>query len=313
VWLKDCVRAEVEGSDIDSSMASPVVGSTRTSIVSIRASPILWPRESLDGSPNLRPREIAVRCGHAKLPPPNLRPPAAEAFTAWAGAAVSTGEDPLQGNSSAVQRQLPTLISWRDSITGAVVSTGDHPVESHQVGEESVPDAVAGLMPSPLGSGVLADAEPEDSIPELQQAENAAEILFSHANSTKSAHVQEAMRCLSAAHKALGNNLHDNNAEITDLHARLDRTSQLRVDDLEKQRKFHEAETATLLNQLAAQQNILEGCGGKCVLCLDGSTSHASVPCGHLAFCGVCAAERPSPICPVCRQPSQCIIRIFKP
>merc|ERR1719331_2489616 len=67
------------------------------------------------------------------------------------------------------------------------------------------------------------ESEPEADFPELQQAENAAAILFSHVNPMKSAHVQEAMRCLSAAHDALGQSLAGKAAQIKELQANLDR------------------------------------------------------------------------------------------
>jgi len=277
VWLRDCVRAEVDGSDIESN---------RTSRVSL----------SLNASPAIAHRLIASN--RSSIVNVHASPARAQAFTAWACARSNpTSEDSSQGIAS-VESQF---------LRGEVESASDR-VESGVASQvtlnsEAVPD-----------TGVLADVETEpEPCPELQQAENAAEILFSHVDSANSAHVEEAMRCLSAAHQTIGQSLNDKAAQIKELHANLDRMSQLHATDLEKVRKHHEAETAAILNQMAASRMALEGCGGKCVLCLDGLTSHASVPCGHLAFCGVCAAERPTPTCPVCRQPSQCIVRIFKP
>jgi len=158
----------------------------------------------------------------------------------------------------------------------------------------------------------VVQVDTRESHPELQQAQSAAEILFTHVDSAKIAQCQEAMRCLSTAHEAVKQIMDDKAAEIKDLHEKLERTSQVHAAELEKVQELHKAEMSSFLLDLTGRQPPDEMIG-KCVLCLDGVSSHASVPCGHLAFCGACAAERPSPECPVCRQPSQCIVRIFKP
>jgi len=50
-----------------------------------------------------------------------------------------------------------------------------------------------------------------------------------------------------------------------------------------------------------------------CVCCLDAHATMAPVPCGHLALCEACVRQLETFICPVCRQPSECMIHIFTP
>jgi len=251
VWLKDCVRAEVGGSDIDSVPVSPFVRSNRTSTVSLHASP-----------------------------------PTAQAFSAWVGRSAATSEESSQGIGSSVESQL----TLSEGVEFQLTDTAQ----------------IAAVSPE------VVQVDTRESHPELQQAQNAAEILFTHVDSAKSAQCQEAMRCLSTAHEAMKQIIDDKAAEMKDLHEKLERTSQVHAAELEKVQELHKAEMSSFLLDLTGRQPPDEMVG-KCVLCLDGVSSHASVPCGHLAFCGACAAERPSPECPVCRQPSQCVVRIFKP
>lgn len=253
VWLKDCVRAEVEGSDLD--IVSPLIGSNRTSLVSLP-----------NFSPATAPRD----------------------FSTWAGGTSIVIDETSQGVGS-VESQL---------------GFGEDAESQFMLIEDSTtPD-----------DALLADAKPV----ELQSAEEAAEILFGHIDSESSRaaaspHVQDAMRCLSSAHESINRILAAKEQEIKELQESLERKQQVHAEELDKLQRVHEAETSTLLNQLAASRMFSDGSSSKCVLCLDGLTTHASVPCGHLAFCGACAAERPSQLCPVCRQPSQSIVRIFKP
>lgn len=247
VWLKDCVRAEVGGSEIDSVPVSPFVRSNRASTISLHASPT-----------------------------------AAQAFSAWVGRSAATSEESSQGLGPFVESQLTLSEDLTDFAEIAAFS----------------PEVV--------------QVDTRESHTALQQAWNAAEILFSHVDSAKSAQCQEAMRCLSTAHEAIKQIIDGKAAEIKDLQDNLERTSKLHAAKLEKVQELHKADMSSFLSDWTGRQPPDEMVG-KCVLCLDGSASHASVPCGHLAFCGACAAERPSPECPVCRQPSQCVVRIFKP
>jgi hypothetical protein len=52
-----------------------------------------------------------------------------------------------------------------------------------------------------------------------------------------------------------------------------------------------------------------------CVLCLDNVPHHASYPCGHMILCNQCVGERNSTtsirICPICRTPTEKLIRIY--
>lgn len=264
VWLKDCVRAEVGGSDCDSVPVSPFVRSNRTSTVSLHASPT-----------------------------------AAQAFSAWVGRSAATSEESSQGIGSSVKSQLTLSEGVESQLTDTAQITAFSP-EVVQVGRQ---------LPS---AQKRTEVDTRENHAELQQAQNAAEIVCRHVDSAKSAQCQEAMRCLSTAHEAVKQVIDGKAAEIKDLQEELARTSQVHAAELEKVQELHKAEMSSLLLDLIGRQPPDEMVG-KCVLCLDGVSSHASVPCGHLAFCGACAAERPSPECPVCRQPSQCVVRIFKP
>ena len=48
----------------------------------------------------------------------------------------------------------------------------------------------------------------------------------------------------------------------------------------------------------------------ECVVCLDDEQTHALIPCGHLALCGSCAADRSE--CPLCRVPCTGTLRIYR-
>lgn len=265
VWLKDCVRAEVDGSEVDSPYVSPLIGSTRTSIVSVTH--------------------------HAS-------PTTAQAFSAWVGAASSVNDQSSEGMTSAESQ-----------------STSNEDVESHlALTEAEDVELLYGLADSAteaesLSAGQDDVCESVETCPELAKVDKATEILLSHISTTKSSILQESMRCLSTSHKALQKTLSERESQIMELHGNLEKMNKFHAHEIDKL----QVENSVLSSQLAERGHTKDNKEGKCVLCLDGYTSHASVPCGHLAFCGACAAERPSPVCPVCRQPSQCVIRIFKP
>eukprot|EP00960_Hanusia_phi_P013720 402756-Hanusia_phi.AAC.1 len=49
-----------------------------------------------------------------------------------------------------------------------------------------------------------------------------------------------------------------------------------------------------------------------CVICLEAESTHAYIPCGHLAVCQECKDKSPSH-CPICNQKSIMCTRIFRP
>jgi len=56
------------------------------------------------------------------------------------------------------------------------------------------------------------------------------------------------------------------------------------------------------------------GDGQLCVICLKKRRKAAFVPCGHLVCCCNCAKKvelKDEPLCPVCRQDIQCVLRVF--
>jgi len=52
---------------------------------------------------------------------------------------------------------------------------------------------------------------------------------------------------------------------------------------------------------------------GICVVCLDALAAIAAIPCGHLALCEECAQQFSGDTfpCPVCRQPTESLLRIY--
>lgn len=55
-----------------------------------------------------------------------------------------------------------------------------------------------------------------------------------------------------------------------------------------------------------------QSCVGQCVACMERPASHLVVPCGHLALCQQCSWLASSR-CPLCRQGSERVIRVFQP
>jgi len=77
----------------------------------------------------------------------------------------------------------------------------------------------------------------------------------------------------------------------------------LQLQESERDRR----ELRTELSALASRDDE----AGRCVVCLDGAKSHAAIPCGHLALCAVCAGATAAQDCPVCRAPTDGVLRIF--
>jgi hypothetical protein len=73
-----------------------------------------------------------------------------------------------------------------------------------------------------------------------------------------------------------------------------------------------EASLATLL--AADKPAAARRCEHTCVVCIDATTDHAIVPCGHLCVCSTCGprlARTRHARCPICREPVQSLQRIF--
>ena len=51
----------------------------------------------------------------------------------------------------------------------------------------------------------------------------------------------------------------------------------------------------------------------ECVICMDASSSHLLVPCGHYCLCKECAESKlnPGDPCPVCRVSVQSVVEVF--
>jgi E3 ubiquitin-protein ligase MUL1 len=48
-----------------------------------------------------------------------------------------------------------------------------------------------------------------------------------------------------------------------------------------------------------------------CVICLEVEPNHVFIPCGHLACCGTCGPNKYK-TCPVCRDPTQGVYRVYR-
>lgn len=95
--------------------------------------------------------------------------------------------------------------------------------------------------------------------------------------------------------------------------------AQLRQRDCEmralKQRvRALEAELGLVKSEKEVAQAELAACKhadeGLCVICLSEAASHVAVPCGHLVLCGTCRPAEAA--CPVCRQPTYSVLRVYR-
>jgi hypothetical protein len=53
-----------------------------------------------------------------------------------------------------------------------------------------------------------------------------------------------------------------------------------------------------------------------CVVCIDATTDHAVIPCGHVCLCSTCGprlARTRHARCPICREPVQSLQKLFFP
>ena len=98
-------------------------------------------------------------------------------------------------------------------------------------------------------------------------------------------------------------------AELSDARARL-----------RKLKLAEEAEAAEAAKAAAARA-AAEPDADLCVVCLEGSRTHAFVPCGHKAVCERCSlsyqpwdggpAATSTAACPMCREPYSSVVRIW--
>jgi hypothetical protein len=84
-------------------------------------------------------------------------------------------------------------------------------------------------------------------------------------------------------------------------------------------------ETGTRLSTLEASVGRLLAAAGlsdeqrgehTCVVCIDATTDHAVIPCGHVCLCSTCGprlARTRHARCPICREPVQSLQKLFYP
>ena len=75
---------------------------------------------------------------------------------------------------------------------------------------------------------------------------------------------------------------------------------------------FLRAEAAKAKKASSAESDAAEA--ETCVVCLEGSRTHAFLPCGHRSVCQRCADRviaAKKDFCPMCREPFQSVVRIF--
>jgi hypothetical protein len=104
--------------------------------------------------------------------------------------------------------------------------------------------------------------------------------------------------------------------------------------ELQQERQLH-AETAQvganaaaevdrLRDELNALATLLAAAGlsdeqrseHTCVVCIDATTDHAVIPCGHVCLCSTCGprlARTRHARCPICREPVQSLQKLFFP
>jgi hypothetical protein len=75
---------------------------------------------------------------------------------------------------------------------------------------------------------------------------------------------------------------------------------------------------ATLLaaTSLSDEPAAPQRCEHTCVVCIDATTDHAVIPCGHVCLCSTCGprlARTRHARCPICREPVQILQKLFYP
>lgn len=85
------------------------------------------------------------------------------------------------------------------------------------------------------------------------------------------------------------------------------RSIQSLVEEANTQADSLEQEVAQQREELEAMRQ-----DGQCIVCMDEVATHVMVPCGHLALCQQCSGLTSSR-CPLCRQPAERVIRVFRP
>lgn len=120
---------------------------------------------------------------------------------------------------------------------------------------------------------------------------------------------QAALRAMTEERTALGEHCHKQKAQL-DQRSREVELLHKHVLGLQKEVAQHLRKQKALHTELAIARR--EDTAA-CVICLEHSASHVVVPCGHLSLCEACCPILSDGLCPVCRQPSEKIIRVFQP
>ncbi|KAL8624694.1 hypothetical protein ACOMHN_038240 [Nucella lapillus] len=79
------------------------------------------------------------------------------------------------------------------------------------------------------------------------------------------------------------------------------------------QREIEEVRQATLRRRAQVRDNGSSAEEDNCVVCLDNPREVVTLNCGHIAMCSDCAQVLPDPKCPVCRDPVERFLPIYRP
>ena len=120
-------------------------------------------------------------------------------------------------------------------------------------------------------------------------------------------------------------------ASVATLVATLEEAVEESAAELEEERQLHAeveanafAEVDRLRDELDALPTLLAAAGlsdeqrseHTCVVCIDATTDHAVIPCGHVCLCSTCGprlARTRHARCPICREPVQILQKLFYP
>lgn len=79
------------------------------------------------------------------------------------------------------------------------------------------------------------------------------------------------------------------------------------------QRELEEIRQTTLRRRAEARDNSSPEENEHCVVCLDNPREVVTLNCGHISMCSDCAQVLPEPKCPVCREPVERFLPVYRP
>ena len=141
---------------------------------------------------------------------------------------------------------------------------------------------------------------PEDHIQELASASNCDSLETAIAAAQrKLAHMEDSYRRMEEAHRK----------SIIELYTEV-QVAQCRLEKLphaeDVQRTAPQARPMSTQAAMVEEENVSD----VCIVCLDATSTHAMIPCGHKCVCAACASVV-GEHCPVCRTSCQGSMHIF--